>query len=38
MKVNKLTEGPGPEGDEEEETGGEEQFTVDEVKLFRFAS
>jgi len=38
MKANKLTGGPGPESDEEEETGGEEQFTVDEVKPFCFAS
>ena len=38
MKDNKLTGGPGSESDEEEETGGEEQFNVDEVKLFYFAS
>jgi hypothetical protein len=38
MKDNKLTGGPGSESDEEKETGGEEQFNVDEVKLCYFAS
>lgn len=38
MKVNKLGTDPAPGSDGQEETVAEEEFTVEEVKLFCFAS